>query len=123
MISEDVKLLLQLIEQYGVKHLFKHLKYKQKGLFEKITNATFRFKDATFSERIYAFIYNLQERPGCLNCKLPVKYKGFSTGYAMYCGHACVARHTLTKTRKSEVLLKNHNVNCPVKVRWNKKEK
>jgi len=122
MISDDVKMLLQLIEQYGVKHLFKHLKYKHKGLFDKITTATSKFKDASFSEKIYAFIYNLQDRPRCLHCNKPVKYKGFSVGYAIYCSHGCVARNELTKDRSKESLKNNHNVSSPVELRWKRKE-
>lgn len=114
-------ILLQLIERVGMRHLYKHLKYKHPILFEKITTATSTLVDAKFSERIYGFVYNLQDRPRCLHCGRQVKYKGFATGYAMYCGHSCVAKAELTKERIENTFKTKHGVNGPAELRWRNK--
>ena len=99
-----------MIKQVGLRGIFKHIKYKEPDLYEKIQGC----HGTRFVERLYNFVYGMREVRKCIECNLnPVKFKSFDKGYAFFCGPKCVATNRAHKQKKTNTNRELYNCDKP----------
>lgn len=123
MITPKESVLIQkIVLQYGPKHVYSHIKFKEPELYRRIIEYNkHEERKISFVEQLYRYLHGLQKNPGCEECGGSVhKFYGYDTGYATFCSRKCVADNKLLKAKKKKTLHQKYGVDSPVEVRWKK---
>lgn len=123
MITPQENILIQkLVLNYGPKHVYSHIKFKEPELYKRIIEYNKREeKDMSFIEKLYCYLHGLENSPSCEECGVPVKkFYGYNDGYANFCSRRCVANNKLLKAKKKQTIQNRYGVDSPVEVRWKK---
>jgi hypothetical protein len=88
-----------IVKQVGIRHAYKHFKFKHPDLFEKITQS----QGERFAEQLYCFIYGITTYPTCQQCGIEIKkFRSFRKGYAFFCSNKCVAVNRAHQAKKQD---------------------
>ncbi len=91
----------------GIKHAYKHFKFKHPELYEQIIQA----QGGKFSEQLYCFIYGITNYPTCQQCPVKItKFRSFQRGYAFFCSNKCVAVNTAHQRKKKQTCQETYGV-------------
>lgn len=63
-----------------------------------------------FSEYLYRMYHHIPDRPVCVVCGNPVKFKTFHIGYGRTCGRACTAKDPATILKAKQTMLEKYGV-------------
>lgn len=64
----------------------------------------------SFTEKIYCYIHNINERPVCKTCGNYVKFISVGKGYAKYCSKKCSANGEESREKMKQTLLEKYGV-------------
>ena len=88
-----------IVKLVGVKHAYKHLKYKHPEYFDKIEEQ----EGSRFTEQLYRYCYSLTGPHLCVECKInPTSFKSFRQGYRHFCNKQCAASNRANKLKKKD---------------------
>ena len=86
-----------IIKHVGIKHAYKHLKYKHPEHFKKIIEQG----GERFAEQAYRYLYDITTYPICKQCDTEIiKFRSFRKGYAFFCSNKCVAVNRAHQQKK-----------------------
>lgn len=81
--------------------------------YQKIISTT--PSELPWGERLYRYIYEINENPTCETCGKPTKFQNFSIGYARFCTPGCASKNPNIKKTKQETCMKHYGVDNPSK--------
>lgn len=88
-----------IVKAVGVKHAYKHLKYKHPEYFAEIE----RQDGVRFAERLYRYCYGLIHPHMCIECKAKeTTFNSFNRGYRHFCGSKCAAVNRANNLKKKD---------------------
>ena len=92
----------------------RYFKIHYPQLYKYIINNTYEYN---WSERLYMFYNNLNERPKCPSCGKECKFLNIKYGYGLHCSRKCVNKSPLTKKKKEENSIKKWGVKNPAQAK------
>lgn len=88
-----------------------HNKYANFKLFETIKNDKYlsmelrdfqKFECKTIRQELYNFVNNIHELPVCPNCKKPLTFINYNSGYKKYCNNSCQMKHEFASGNRND---------------------
>jgi hypothetical protein len=106
----------------GIRHAYKNIKHKHPHIWWQLEEYKKKLDFVpSFAELAYCAMNGIVARPLCITCeKNQVSFKGFSKGYAIFCGPSCVGKHDAIKGQRKKTLKEKYGVTSPVQIRWDK---
>lgn len=67
-------------------------------------------EELTWTEKLYWYYHGLTEKPKCIECGGPIKFKNFDKGYYQYCSHKCCFSSPIRMQRMNDTIIKKYGV-------------
>lgn len=110
--TEEILTILRKPDPSGV---FARKKYLEKNYpdildFYERYSTKCNFKDMQLSQLRWHIVNNVHKIPRCPVCNKVLKYKNGTIGYPKFCSNSCSTKHSDSKEKLKESMLKNHGV-------------
>ena len=102
--------LYKLYQDSPLRYNSKHIKYAYPDIYNEIMSK----KMGSWSENLYCYFHNIDERPRCPICGKYTKFVNVKLGYSKYCSVKCSSNDPIVRNKCMDTCMKKYGADNPI---------